>query len=115
LYNTADIDTGTQNPDLRLKKLKMRVIPRTKPLQDEGQERDEEVFHTDTFRSAKPAQRRENTWYQDSLHFRTPKPGDLATVSLEVLIGFKTQGRCGSLCATFFEEHVPDVQHVDHI
>jgi len=75
-YNTADIDAGTQNPDLRLQQLKVSIVARTKPLQDEGQEREKEVFHTDTFRGAWPAQRCNNTGYQDDLHFRTPNPDD---------------------------------------
>ena len=36
-YNTADIDAGTQNPNLRLQQLKMNVIPRPKSSQSERQ------------------------------------------------------------------------------
>ena len=61
-----------QHPDLRLQQLKMNIVPRTKPLQDEGQEREDEMVHTDSFRSARPAQRRENTWYYTADEFMYP-------------------------------------------
>ena len=49
----------------------MSVVPRSEPLQSHSQKREKEAVHTLSFRSAKPAQRRENTWYQGLLHFCT--------------------------------------------
>lgn len=61
-YSTADVDAGAQDTNPRLQQLKLRVIPRPKPLKSQSQERGKEVVHPLSFRSAKPAQRRENVY-----------------------------------------------------
>ncbi len=43
--------------DLRLQQLKMNIVTRSKPLQDESQEGEKQVVHTDSFRSARQARR----------------------------------------------------------
>ena len=72
-YNRADIDTGAQNPNLRLQPLKMYIATRSKPLQDKSQERERQVVHIDSFRSAKRARRPENAWYYTADRFWYPQ------------------------------------------
>ena len=72
-YNTGDIDTGTQNPDLRLQQLKMNVVSGSKPLQNQRQHHKKEALHTLSFRSARPAQKRETTWYITQPIFSYPQ------------------------------------------
>jgi len=54
-YNTADINAGTQNLNLRLQQLKLGVVSGSKPVQRQSLEREKETVHTLSFRSARPA------------------------------------------------------------
>jgi hypothetical protein len=72
-YNTANVDARAQNPNLRFQELKLSVIPRPKPLQTQSQQREKEAVRTLSFRNAKPARGRENTWYSTSAVFSCPE------------------------------------------
>jgi len=72
-YNAADVDAGAQNPYLRLQQLKVDVVSRPEPLQSKSQEREKQVAHTDSFRSARRAGRRENAWYHTADEFMYPQ------------------------------------------
>ena len=72
-YNASRIDTRAQNPGLRRHELELGVVPRSKPLRNQSQHREKEPIHTMSFRSAKPAQRRGNTWYLTTPIFLPPR------------------------------------------
>ena len=113
-YNTANVDARTQNPNLRRQELKLRVIPRPKPLQSQSQEREKEAVHTLSFRSARPARGRENTWYYTTARFSYPQdsvpvPGPLFEMSFSGKCIAKTPRICTLNCTLKFDEHLQNV------
>ena len=62
-YNTTRIDPRAQNTNLCFYELKLSIVPGPKPMRSQRQDREEEPFHTISFRSTKRAHRRENAWY----------------------------------------------------
>ena len=62
-YNATRIDAKAQSPNLRDQELNLRVLSRPEPSQNQGHKREKEMIHTNSFRSAKLARGRGNTWH----------------------------------------------------
>lgn len=81
-----------RDPDLRLRELKLSVVPRPKTLQSQGHYREEEAMHTTSFRSSKAARRRGNAWYTTTAII--PNPQDFA-LRARSAIGRESRGVLG--------------------
>ena len=93
-YNTTRVDSGAQNPNLRRHDLKSSIVPRPEPLQSQSQDREKEAVHTVSFRSAKPARGRENTWYATTPII--PNPLDFVPKPLYVIAGYPEARRAAA-------------------
>ena len=71
-HDTIGIDPGTQNSQLRLQQLKLRVVPGAKLFCCEGNEREHQLIHRHPFRSFWLDNRPDNEAYRGVATFMNP-------------------------------------------
>ena len=112
-HNPARIDARAQHSNLSLKQLHPRVVSGTHPLRQKYKYRVENGIHPISFRSEASLKKPKNTGWRAVDTFPNPL---VHREGVSKSVGHAREScarkKCGSLCGTFFEQHVVHGEHV---